>query len=396
MNSKLERNLRLMMVQSIFLEPLFWGPILILTVEKLAKMKLPEIYFQEAVCVVLLLVIDIPTGALADIIGRKKMLVIGQSLYFFSFLLFAFMSEPWHAWAGNIVWAISAAFRSGADKALIQESCIALGKDRSYYRKYAGKAQGLRLLLFAICAPITSWVATYDLRLPLLMSIPPLIVSLATTFMLTEPPRENSRELNTREHIAQMKSGLRDTFKDKRIFWIILYLCIIGASSKIWFFAYNPYFEHVGLPLISFGWIFFILNGIAWITSHWGHKIEEKLGDKTMVWLLIPLIGLPVVAMSLLPIAPMALMVIFQNVVRGMYGPFFDGMSEHYLRNETRATVLSVQSSMTSMAGSFGLFGFSLIIKSAGLIGSLFILGIVVLVLHLILMRFWNRYFGGH
>lgn len=394
MNTKLERNLKLMMVQSIFLEPLFWGPILILTLEKLAHMKLSEIYFQEAVCVILILIIDIPTGALADLIGRKKMLIISQSFLFVDFFFFAFMSEPWHTWVANMLWAIGSAFRSGADKALIQESCLALGKDRSYYRKYSGKAQGLRMLLFAICAPITSWIATYDLRLPLLMSIPFLVIPLVTTFMLTEPPRDEVRELTTSEHVAQMKQGLLDTMKDKRIFWIMLYLCIISVSSKIWFFTYNPYFEWVGLPLISFGWVFFALNVIAWISSHWGHKVEEKLGDKATVWILIPLIGMPIILMSLIPIPAMALMVVFQNVVRGMYGPFFDAMSEQYLRNSTRATVLSVQSSITSAVGSIGLFGFSLLVKSTELLTSLLTLGIITLVCHFLLMRSWNKYFS--
>ncbi len=394
MNTKLERNLKLMMVQSIFLEPLFWGPILILTLEKLAHMKLSDIYIQEAVCVMLLLVIDIPTGALADIVGRKKMLVIGHVFMFADFIFFAFMSEPWHAWVANILWAISAAFRSGADKALIQESCIALGRDRNYYRKYAGKAQGLRMLLFAVCAPITSWIATYDLRLPLLMSIPFLVIPLATAFMLTEPPRDNAKELTVSEHLAQMKEGLLDTVRDRRILWIMLYLCIISVASKIWFFAYNPYFERVGLPLISFGWIFFALNIIAWLASHWGHKAEQRLGDKATVWILIPLIGLPIIMMSLVPIPAMTLMVVFQNMVRGMYGPFFDSMSEQYLRNSTRATVLSAQSSMTSAAGSVGLLGFGLLIRHAGLLSSLLTLGIVTLVCHLMLMRSWNKHFS--
>lgn len=381
------------MVQSIFLEPLFWGPILILTLEKLAHMKLSEIYFQEAVCIMILLVIDIPTGALADIIGRKKMLVIGQCFMFVDFLFFACMTEPWHAWVANILWAIGIAFKSGADKALIQESCLALGKDRSYYRKFSGKAQGLRMLLFAICAPITSWIATYDLRLPLFMSIPFLVIPLVTAFMLTEPPRDDVKELTTGEHLAQMKEGLRDTVKDKRILWIMLYLCVISVASKIWFFAYNPYFEHVGLPIISFGWIFFALNVIAWLSSHWGHKVEERLGDKLTVWLLIPLIGLPIILMSLIPIPAMALMVIFQNVVRGMYGPFFDSLSEQYLRNSTRATVLSVQSSITSAVSSVGLLGFSFLVKSSGLLTSLLVLGIMTLTCHFLLMGLWGKYF---
>jgi MFS family permease len=393
MNTKLERNLKLMMLQSIFLEPLFWGPILILTLQNLAYMKLEDIYLQESICVVLCLVIDIPTGALADIMGRKKMLVIGQILGFADFMIFAFMSEPWHTWVANILWAIGAAFRSGADKALIQESCIALGKDRGYYRTYAGKASGLRFLMFAIAAPVTSYIAEYNLRLPLMLCIPFLAIPLVCVFMLTEPPRDDVRELTVKQHVLQMKEGIRDTYRNKRILWIMLYLCVVTAVSKIWFFAYNPYFEHVGLPVRYFGWIFLTLNVVAWLTSQYGRKVEAALGDKLVVKLLIPLIGVPIILMSAIPIPAMAFLVIFQNIVRGMNAPFFDSMSEQYLRSSTRATVLSVQSSVTSAMGSVCLLGFSFLIKPAGLLASMCTLGALTLIAYMVLMKYWKKCF---
>lgn len=393
MNTKLERNLKLMMLQSIFLEPLFWGPILILTLQNLAHMKLEDIYLQESICVIICLIIDIPTGALADIIGRKKMLVIAHIFAFADIIVFASMSQPWHTWVANILWAIGAAFRSGADKALIQESCIALGKDRGYYRKYAGTAMGLRYLMFGIGAPIASYLAEYNLRLPLMLCVPFMIIPLITSLKLTEPPREDIRELTVKEHLQQMKEGIKDTCKDKRILWVMLYLCIVSATSKVWFFTYNPYFERVGLPVRYFGWIFLALNIVAWLASQYGRHIESRLGDKHTVQLLIPLVGIPIILMSMIPMPAMALMVVFQNIVRGMNGPFFDSMSEKYLRNSTRATVLSVQSSVTSAMGSVCLFGFSIIVESIDLLTCMCLLGTLALIAHAVLMKNWKKCF---
>ncbi len=395
MNTKLERNLKLMRLQSIFIEPLFWGPILILTLQKLAHMRLEDIYLQEAVCVLIMLVIDIPTGALADIIGRKKMLVIGTLFGLADIVLFAAMSAPWHAWLANILWAIGAAFRSGADKALIQESYLALGWDRVYYRKFIGSTTGFRFLLAGICAPITSYLGEHDLRLPLFLCIPFMFIPAITSFMLTEPPREEQKKLNASEHVAKMKEGFRDTYVDKRILWIMFYMSVIGISSKIWFFSYNPYFERVSIPVRYFGWIFLALNIVAWLASNYGHKIERKIGDKMTVHLLIPLIGIPVIVMSLFPIPAMALLVLFQNVARGMSNPFFDSLSSQYLRNSTRATVLSVQSSAISAAASLSLLCFGIMLKSIDLLPALLVLGILTMAAHAMLMRSWHRHFGN-
>jgi MFS family permease len=389
---KLESNLKNIMVQNIFLEPFFWGPILILTLQNLAHMSLQEIYTLEAVAIIVCLIIDIPTGALSDIIGRKKMLIIAQLFLFVSFLFFAFMQNPIHAWCANILWAIGAAFKSGTDKALLQETCIALGKDKTFYRKYTGRAQGYRLLLMAISAPVTTWVASWDLRAPMYLSIPTLIIPLICVFRLTEPPRE-IRELTVREHTRQMKEGLKDVYKNNRIVWIIAYTCIISLTSKIWFFTYNPYCEEVGLKLSEFGLIFFFLNLVAWVSSRYGHVVENKIGDKGTMLILIPMIGIPVLLMGLIPLPFMAYMVLFQNIVRGMYGPFIDNVTERFLKNDTRATVLSVQSSVIYVVAAISLWLFGHVVDQTGLLMSLIILGTVTLGAYLVLMYYWPRLF---
>jgi MFS family permease len=389
---KLESNLKIMMLHNIFCEPFFWGPILIFTLQDLAHMSLQEIYILEAVCVVISLVIDIPTGALSDIIGRKKMLVIAQVFLFASFLFFAFMQNAGHAWCANILWGIGAAFKSGTDKALLQETCIALKKEETYYRKYTGKAQGYRLLLMAIAAPVTTWIASYDLRIPMYLSIPTLFIPLICVFRLSEPPREIV-ELTIKEHATQMKKGCTDVWKDNRIIWIIGYTCVISVISKIWFFAYNPYSEIVGLKIINLGWVFLLLNMVAWLSSRFGHIVEEKIGDRGVAILLIPMIGIPILLMGLIPIPFMVYMVLFQNIVRGMYGPFIDGMTARFLKSETRATVLSVQSSIISVAGAIGLWVFGLVVDKIDLLKSLTILGGVTLLGYVILMSVQSKTF---
>lgn len=392
MKSKLETNLKLLMLMNIFCKPFFWGAILITTLQKLAHMSLPEIYTQEAVCIVVCFLMDIPTGALSDIIGRKKMLVAGSIFQFSSFIFFAFMSEPWHAWVGNILWAISAALESGTDRAMIQETCNALKKEDGFYRKFSGKIQGWRLLMMAVCAPITSWIAYYDLRLPMLISIPTLIIPIICSLRLTEPPR-TVRELTTNEQIKQMGKGFFETWNNKKILWLTGYACVISVVSKIWFFMYNPYFEFVGVEISDFGYVFFVLNLLAWLSSRYGHQVERKIGDSGTVWMLVPMIGVPLLLMAFFPYPTMAYMVLFQNVVRGMYGPFFDNLAEKFLKDETRATVMSVQSSIINVAASLGLWVFGFLVNSLGILSSLKVLGFFALSGYLILMCFWSSLF---
>ncbi len=57
-------------------------------------MSLSEIYLMEAVVVGEIVLLEIPSGALADLIGRKKTILLGQFLIFLSAVLFALIDSP--------------------------------------------------------------------------------------------------------------------------------------------------------------------------------------------------------------------------------------------------------------------------------------------------------------
>jgi predicted MFS family arabinose efflux permease len=210
--------------------------------------------------------------------------------------------------------------------------------------------------------------------------------------MLNEPPRQ-IRELTAGEQMKQMRSGVQEVWNNKKILWLTGYACVIAVTSKIWFFMYNPYFELVGMKVSEFGYVFFTLNLLAWLSSHYGHALEKRIGDSGTVWMLVPTIGVPLLLMAFYPYPTMAYMVLFQNAVRGMYGPFFDSLTGKFLNDESRATVMSVQSSAVSVVASVGLWVFGFLVNSLGILSSLKVLGSIALLGYFFLMCFWTKLF---
>ena len=128
------RNVALYKLFVIFNEPLFWGPILITSLQKLGQMSLPEIYFMESAVMIICVVLDIPAGALADVIGRKKSLIIGRVFLLASIVGFATMHSPVEAWISNIIWAIGYSFQSGADQALLYNTLKEAGIEKDFIK----------------------------------------------------------------------------------------------------------------------------------------------------------------------------------------------------------------------------------------------------------------------
>lgn len=89
-----ERNIKLYYLFQLFKEPLFWGAILITFITRVSDMTLSDIYLMEAVCVIGIVVLDSPLGALADLIGRRTTILIGICIWSVKLFVFASAVNP--------------------------------------------------------------------------------------------------------------------------------------------------------------------------------------------------------------------------------------------------------------------------------------------------------------
>ena len=377
------RNVALYKLFVLFNEALFWGPILIISLQKLGHMSLPDIYFMESVVMILCVLLNIPTGALADVIGRFFLLA--------STVGFATLRSPFEAWLANILWAIGFSFQSGADQALLYNTLKDARLEKSF-TKIEGCAVGSRLLVAAFCSLAVGPLAEINMRLPLFMSIPYMIIPLVTSFFLKEQRVTSS--YNPKQQIAVLKKGILFAVRKPEVRWIIGLCALLLGASKIWFFTYNPYFEKVGMPLRYYGVVFFFLNVVAWLCSHYAYKIESFLSEKYCVLLMILCVGLPILLMGIFPFWPMAFLVVVQNVVRGFMRPFVGNfMNRHIDSEEIRATALSVRGTLTDIVSILSLSLFGFMDKSLGLLISLVVLGVVVLILGKVSFGRYKRLF---
>jgi MFS family permease len=377
--SVVRRNVVLYKLFVMFNEPLFWGPILVISLQSLAHMSLPDIYFMESAVMITCVALDIPAGALADVIGRKKTLIIGRLFLLGSIIGFATMSSPVGAWVSNIIWSIGYAFQSGADHAflgnVLKEARI--GKS---FMKVDGRATGSKYLLIAACSLAVGPLAEIDLRLPLFLSIPFVIIPLISSFFLKEQRVANG--YSVKQQFKVLKKGVLFAIRKPEVRWVIGFCALVMGASKIWFFTYNPYFEKVGISLGYFGVIFSLLNIVAWFFSHYAHRIEKYFKERSCVMVMIMSVGVPIFLMGVFPCWPMALLIIVQNVVRGFMRPFVANfMNRHIESEDIRATAFSVRSTLTEVVSILSLAWFGFMDKSLGLITSLVVLGVIVLVL---------------
>ena len=67
----------------------------------------------------LIILLEVPSGAVADLYGRRRCMIFSFLAYIVSFTLFAFASTPWQLLAPIALLALGDAFRTGTHKAMI-------------------------------------------------------------------------------------------------------------------------------------------------------------------------------------------------------------------------------------------------------------------------------------
>jgi MFS family permease len=389
-----EQNLKLFYLFEAFREPLFWGAILITYIQRVSGMSLADIFFMESVCVFVMIFLEIPSGALADILGRKKTIIWGLACELITLILFAMANSPWDIWMANIICFAGVALVHGADTSLLYDTLKFLGRENQDFKVIKGRAAAVLLLICALANLTSGYLAEINLRLPMYLAIGFFLISLITSFFFTEPPMAEPEKFQFKKHWDLMKLSVLFVANHKKVKWLIAFTVLIGTASKIWFFTYNPYFELVNLPLRYFGWIFFFMGIIAAVSSFWANWLSKKLGDLGSIIAIICLIAIPILSMGSYVATGMALLVLIQNIVRGYLVPFTDHILHDYLDSQNRATVFSIQSTVRGISDAIFLFGFAALLKAVSLPVGLQILGATTLAIGIFLILKYQKIFA--
>lgn len=376
--STVDRNVLLYKIYTAFSEPLFWGPILIIAFQRLAGMSLEAVFYIESVVLLLVVLLDIPAGYLADRVGQKKVLIAGRALLVVDMYLFSTMQSLEDAIIANLVWAVGVSLQSGADTGLIYNLLKNSGQE-NIYSKIKGQAVGYRLFLASICSVITGMLAEVDLRFTLQLSVPFVVVPFLVSFFFTEPARPEPVEKRT----TGSRSVLLRTLSKPEILWVIIFTSITGALSQLVFFTSSPYFELAKVEIIYFGYIAAGFNLVAWVFSYYAHVVHRKLGEFGTLVFMSTTLTLPLVIMGSYLSWYSAFLVLIPNIYRGLALPL---LSEYMNRNTpsvVRTTVLSVGSTAGCVIKSGALAGYGYLTGYLAVDKLVFMLGVFGLVVSL-------------
>jgi MFS family permease len=315
-------------------------PILFIFYQDLGLSEL-ESFQLKAFYSLAIVVFEIPSGYVADVIGRKKTLVAGSILGTLGFGIYALFSGYWAFMVAELVLGLGQSFISGADSALMYDSLKADGQQKNYV-KYEGRNFTIGNFSEAIAALLGGALAEVSLRLPFIIQTGVAFVAVPAAFLLIEPT-VSSRRSNT-GFIDILRIVHYATVKNSSLRWNLLYSSIIGSATLTMAWIYPLYLKELDFSEFKIGTTSTVLNIIVGLTTLFAYKIERRLRPKLTVLLTTFLITGAYVMAGFSHSSWILLILAIFYFSRGIATPVLKDYINRITSSDMRATVLSIRS----------------------------------------------------
>lgn len=290
--------------------------------------------------------LEVPTGAVADYLGRKWSLVFAAIANTIAAIIYGSFPNFYVFLVGEFVWAMSAALMSGADEAFIYDTLKKVGKtDQS--KKIFARLESTDLLAIGIASPVGGLIAAhFGLQYPMLFAAIPMVLGAIIGLTFKEP--ETNQKIESKRYLKILKEGFTFFFKHKVLRILTLDTVVIGAVAyfMIWFF--QPMLKNAGIGVAYYGFVHasFVVSQVLIMNNY--QRLERLFGSKKRVIFFSALItGLMFIIGGLTTFVPAVIAVI---IIGGGFGlsrkPLFSAYMNKYIPSDKRATVLSTVSMM--------------------------------------------------
>jgi MFS family permease len=300
-----------------------------------------SLFVLKSVYAVATAIMEIPSGYLADIWGRKTTLLIGSILGFAGFSIYSISFSFEGFLVAEVILGIGVSFISGSDSAMLYDSLASQNRIDDYI-KVEGRVTSIGNFSEALGGILGGLLAAVSLRMPFYFQAGIAFTAIPAALLLHEPERK-IRIIKT--NFMQIFSIARYALiQNRNLRWFILFSSFVGTAtlSMAWFV--QLYFIAIDLPISWFGLLWTLLNLIVGIAALLSHRLEKKLGFRwimVLTLLLIPL-GYSITGTihSIWGLSVLALFYFFRGFITPVYKNYINILTS----SDIRATVLSIRS----------------------------------------------------
>ncbi len=303
-----------------------------------------DIFLLQAIYSISVAVMEIPSGYMADIVGRKKTLILGSVLGTLGYLFYS-MSHNFNGFLiAEITLGIGGSFISGADSAMLFDSLSAT-RNQHRYLQYEGRITSLGNFaetFAAVCGGLIAALLSY--RAVYFSQTIVAALAIPAALLLLEPPKESTIAKPGLRHILSVCNNAIMT--NKKLSSTILLSSIAGISTLCMAWTSQIYFVSNGLTEMTITPLWIALNLTVAIVAAFASSAMKALGKKVSLFLIIVYLPITYILLGMLQLVPAIICLFLFYAIRGYATPVLKDLINQNCSSSTRATVLSIRSLM--------------------------------------------------
>lgn len=292
---------------------------------------------------------ELPTGVLADRLGRRGVLVLAALVLSAGCVVTA---QAWSFTAfavAELLFGVGMSLSNAADSALLHDALAAEGRTGEYARA-EGIASAVWLVVSALGLPLSDafLVRDGDAMLAYAVSAGTLALGALCALAMREAPRSAPRSAG-----EITRGALRDVREVPGILRLVVYsigVFVLVRAATISF--YNPALAALGVPVNRWGSVLAVTNVLAALAAWSVHRAMPRFGERTVLLAMpLALVGM-YVGLAVLRTPWAALLFGVQGAAFGAYPIVLRSLLNRLVPSpERRATVLSFESMAIRIAG---------------------------------------------
>lgn len=300
-----------------------------------------------AIIVGTMFITEIPTGMIADRIGRKKAIILALGLQLSGEVIFLFAQQYWLFAVCGVVGGLGFAFSSGCIESLVYED---LKKDNSVDQMtramglIQAASQTASLLAFAIGGLLLSELSQTRFLTAIALTAGCVAIGFLLTFTLKENHRTVSNSKEQRENsLKYLKDGWQ-LIRSNRAFQLLIALGIFTVPFRDYLInLYQPKFIEAGLPPVWLGLGLALASGVGILCARYAYLLEKYLGSRMAILTSTLLPGLLYFVFALVSggwgLVPLFCLLLGAQSLKS---PLLSAHLNTHIADENRATVLSL------------------------------------------------------
>lgn len=342
----LKRNIFLMYLILALDNALFWSAIWILYYLRFTNYA--GIGVIESVMIITAFSAELPTGAIADLLGKKRAMMIALLLGAIGNVAMGLSNSFQWLLLSVFIMTVGGAFRSGTAEALIYDTLLSL-KQENKYERILGNHSTIKMIGIALASIIGGWMYGLHAGLPFLALGSAQLVALFLCLLLVEPPVD-TQKFSLSVYLRQTVKGMGELFRSWPIAISSLLVIALTAITLI-----NGQFL-IDAQLVAQGWdaktlgvitalMFFLSAGVSQLTSVLSSRMGKQLANVLMAaCIAITMIVIPLLGMMLATVVIMS-----RNGLLEVFGNTANAIINQNVRSTYRATALSAYNMLASI-----------------------------------------------